>query len=97
MSFREQLEGDLGCEPVHYRKVFLDDDEASDEGGREDEASLNPRDGGPRSDEDYQGDDRYDSEESYHYSDDHEDYSDDSEPDADTIQHQTSWCEQNYI
>lgn len=85
MWISEQLEGDLGCEPVHYRKVFLDDDELSDEGGREDEASLNPREH-----EDYHGDERYDSDESYHYSDDHENYSDDSEPDADTEQRQTS-------
>ncbi|XP_055366800.1 protein FAM161B isoform X2 [Betta splendens] len=70
-----QLEADVGCEPVLYRKVFLDDEEVSDDGGKEDETSQNHCDGDHPSDS-----------ESCHYSDDHENYSDDSVHDADTTQ-----------
>ncbi|XP_044045438.1 protein FAM161A [Siniperca chuatsi] len=93
----DEEEPDMGYEPVHYRKVFLDDEDVDAdpnerEGGREeeesDETSLNRRDGedagSHRSDQDYHGDDHHYSDESFHYSDDHENYSDDSEHDADT-------------
>ncbi|XP_071359737.1 protein FAM161A [Trachinotus anak] len=96
----DQEDPDMGYLPVHYRKVFLDDDDDVDhpdqrDQGREDkesdEASLNQRDGeddsAHRSDEDERGDDDHHySDESYHYSDDHENYSEDSEHDADTRQ-----------
>ncbi|XP_059185063.1 protein FAM161A [Centropristis striata] len=92
----DQEEPDMGYKPVHYRKVFLDDDDTETDPDKRDssrdEASLNHRDGGDssshRSDQDYHGenDDEHESDESYHYSDDHENYSDDSEHDADTMQ-----------
>ena len=81
----DQEEPDMGYKPVHYRKVFLDDEAERDRGSSE--TSLSRRDGeddrGHRSDGDDHG-----SEDSYHYSDDHEDYSEDSEHDADTTQPQ---------
>lgn len=84
----------MGYEPVHYRQVFLDDEDVEvdpdEEDGGSDKASLNHRDGDDASihcpDQDYHGDDQHCSDESYHYSDDHENYSDDSEHDADTRQ-----------
>ncbi|XP_070771477.1 protein FAM161A [Enoplosus armatus] len=92
----DQEEPDMGYEPVHYRKVFLGDEDVDAdpderEGGREeeesDEASSNHRDGGDagdhHSDQDYHGDDQRYSDD---YSDDHENYSDDSEHDADARQ-----------
>ncbi|XP_029378929.1 protein FAM161A [Echeneis naucrates] len=90
---------DMGYLPVHYRKVFLNDDEDVDESdereqGKEDEqsnaASLSQSDGEDQcsrhSDDDDRGDgDRY-SDGCYHYSDDHENYSEGSEHDTDTRQ-----------
>ncbi|KAK9540812.1 hypothetical protein VZT92_003238 [Zoarces viviparus] len=71
-------EPDMGYEPVHYGKLFLDDGDA--------EATPDRRDGGsrrsPLSHRDGEDDDSRCSEESCHYSDDHENYSDDSEHDA---------------
>ncbi|XP_031732492.1 protein FAM161A [Anarrhichthys ocellatus] len=71
-------EPDMGYKPVHYRKLFLDDGDA--------EATPDRRDGGsrraPLSHRDGEDDDGRCSEESCHYSDDHENYSDDSEHDA---------------
>lgn len=83
-------EADLGYEPVHYRKVFLDDDvddPAEKEGGRadeeSDEVSSNYQDS-HHTEKDCLGDDCHYSDESYQYSDDHENYSEDSEHAADT-------------
>lgn len=69
LSISGRENADTGHQPVHYRKVFLDDEGEDDpdergRGGRED-------DDGDRG------------EDSCHYSDDHEDYSDDSEHDGD--------------
>ncbi|XP_008283199.1 protein FAM161A [Stegastes partitus] len=88
---------DMGYEPVHYRKVFLDDEDGDDEDERDegrdgeeesDKASSSHRDAedasGRCTAEDHRGDNRHYSDESYHYSDDHENYSDDSEHEADT-------------
>ncbi|XP_068451702.1 protein FAM161A [Clinocottus analis] len=92
----DQEEPDMGYKPVHYRKVYLDDGDAegtpSERDGGGSSAGASPSrggggDGGRRSgqgqghraDED---DADHDSEESYRYSDDHENYSDDSEHDA---------------
>ncbi|XP_035516001.1 protein FAM161A [Morone saxatilis] len=93
----DQEDLDTGCEPVSYRKVFLDDEDSEvDPDRREegsDEASSNHRDGDDassrHSDRDYRGEDPHYSDDSYHYSDDHENYSDDSEHDADTKQQET--------
>ncbi|XP_076584809.1 protein FAM161A [Chaetodon auriga] len=90
----DQEEPDMGYEPVHYRQVFLDDEDMEvdpdEKDGGSDDASLNHHDGDDasshRSDQDYHGDDKHSSDESYHYSDDHENYSDDSEHEADTRQ-----------
>ncbi|XP_035494407.2 protein FAM161B [Scophthalmus maximus] len=60
---------DTGHQPVHYRKVFLDDEGEDD-----------PDERGRGGREDHDGDR---GEDSCHYSDDHEDYSDDSEHDGD--------------
>lgn len=83
-------EADLGYEPIHYRKVFLDDDvddPAEKEGGRadeeSDEVSSNYQDS-HHTEKDCLGDDSHYSDESYQYSDDHENYSEDSEHAADT-------------
>ncbi|XP_029294006.1 protein FAM161A [Cottoperca gobio] len=87
----EQEEPDMGYKPVHYRKVFLDDEDVEvdtdEKAGRSGEASLPHRDSEDAcshlSDQDYRGGRHlHDSDESY--SDDHENYSDDSEHDADT-------------
>ncbi|XP_033479563.1 protein FAM161A [Epinephelus lanceolatus] len=91
----DQDEPDMGYKPVHYRKVFLDDEDVDVDtrDGGSDATSLNHRDGeeasSHHSDQDYRRNDDDDdahSDESYHYSDDHENYSDDSEHDADTTQ-----------
>ncbi len=90
----DQEELDIGHEPVHYRRVFLDDEDVevdlNERDGGSDKTSLNHHDGDEasshHSDQDYQGDDQQYSDESYQYSDDHENYSDDSEHDADTKQ-----------
>ncbi|KAK1886989.1 Protein FAM161A [Dissostichus eleginoides] len=73
----EQEEPDMGYKPVHYRKVSLGDndvDPEEKEGGSE-VTSQSLRDSedasSHHSDQDSDG--------SYHYSDDHENYSDDSE------------------
>lgn len=75
-----QEEPDMGYEPVHYRRVFLDDEdtevEPAERGGGDGEGSLSRHDG------DEVGDDGRGSDQSYRYSDDHESYSDDSEGDA---------------
>ncbi|KAM6939598.1 protein FAM161A [Xenentodon cancila] len=88
-------EADADYEPVHYRKVFLDDEDIDDtderDGGRteeeSDEASSNHQDGEDGSvhhiEEDHDGKDYQYSDESYHYSDDQENYSDDSDHDDD--------------
>ncbi|XP_078129493.1 protein FAM161A [Sander vitreus] len=96
----DQEEPDMGYKPVHYRRVFLDDEDAEadpdETEGASDKTSLNHRDGkdasghhseqDSRRDDDDDDDDDHDSYESYHYSDDHESYSDDSEHDADPTQ-----------
>ncbi|XP_028461778.1 protein FAM161A [Perca flavescens] len=96
----EQEEPDMGYKPVHYRRVFLDDEDAEadpdETEGASDKTSPNHRDGedagghhserDSRRDDDDGDDDDHDSDDSYHYSDDHETYSDDSEHDADTTQ-----------
>ena len=88
----DQEESDTGYEAVHYRKVFLDDEDMEvdpqERDGASDEASSNHRDGDDASSHhsDRDGDDKHYSDESYHYSDDHENYSDDSEHEADTRQ-----------
>ncbi|XP_037620670.1 protein FAM161A [Sebastes umbrosus] len=88
-------EPEMGYKPVHYRKVFLDDEDVEADPNEKhrgsDEVSLTRRDkedaSGHHSDQDYRGaDDDHSSDESDHYSDDHENYSDDSEHDADTTQ-----------
>lgn len=84
----------MDYQPVHYRKVYLDDEDIDDppesEEGREEESdkiSLNHQDGDDTSSchiqEDHDGGDHY-SDESYHYSDDHDSYSEDSDHDDDT-------------
>lgn len=90
----DQEESETGSEPVHYRRVFLDDEDADadpdEREGGSDEASFNRCDGedasSHHSEQEHRGDDQHHSEGSYHYSDDHENYSDDSERDADTTQ-----------
>lgn len=71
-----QEEPDTDYEPVHYRRVFLDDEdmevESADKDGGGGEGSLTQHD----------GDDGHGSDQSYGYSDDHESYSDGSECDA---------------
>ncbi|XP_070684054.1 protein FAM161A [Pempheris klunzingeri] len=70
----DQEGSDFGFEPLRYRKVFLNDEDAEvDPDEREDEASTSHRDG---------EDSRHYSDESCHYSDDHENYSDEGERDA---------------
>ncbi|XP_044197754.1 protein FAM161A [Thunnus albacares] len=85
----EQDEPDMGSEPVHYRKVFLDDEDMEVDPDKSEEEEEEDREdaGSHRSDEDYRRDDdhRY-SDDSFHYSDDHEQYSDDSERDVDSRQ-----------
>ncbi|KAK5865441.1 hypothetical protein PBY51_019709 [Eleginops maclovinus] len=89
----EQEEPDMGYKPVHYRKIFLGDDDVDPEekeGGSE-ATSQSHRDSedasSHHSDQNYHKDgDHQDSDGSYHYSDDHENYSDDSEHEADTSQ-----------
>ncbi|XP_047431979.1 protein FAM161A [Mugil cephalus] len=85
----ELEEEDMGYKPVHYRKVYLDDEDDEEtgcrDGGRQeegDEASI----AASRADEEQREDDRRDSEGSCHYSDDHEEFSDDSEHETDTRQ-----------
>lgn len=69
----------MGYEPVHYRRVFLDDEDMEVEPAEKDGGgSLNRRDG----DEASHGDGGHSSDQSYRYSDDHESYSDDSECDT---------------
>ncbi|KAL3066362.1 hypothetical protein OYC64_016340 [Pagothenia borchgrevinki] len=78
----EQEEPDMGYKPVHYRKVFMGDNDVDPEEkeGGSDATSQSLRDSedarSHHSDQDSDG--------SYHYSDDHENYSDDSEHEADT-------------
>lgn len=73
----------MGYEPVHYRKVFLDDEDVEvgpdEKDRRSAEASSDQHDGDDADAGD--GDDRHCSDERYHYSDDHESFSDDSERD----------------
>ncbi|XP_071385991.1 protein FAM161A [Centroberyx affinis] len=92
-TLSDKEESDTGYEAVHYRKVYLDDEEGETdpeerEAGREEEeeeadgAPLGRREGedaGHYSDDD----DHHDSDDSYRYSDDHENYSDGSERDLD--------------
>ncbi|XP_033944612.1 protein FAM161A [Pseudochaenichthys georgianus] len=78
----EQEEPDMGYKPVHYRKVFMGDNDVDPE---EKEGGSDATSQGLRDSEDassHHSD--QDSDGSYHYSDDHENYSDDSEHDADT-------------
>ncbi|KAM9856564.1 protein FAM161A [Aulostomus maculatus] len=78
----EQKEPGGEHEPVHYRKVFLDDEDKEEEEKEE----RDGEDAGSRcSDEDHDEDTRH-SDESCHYSDDHESYSDDDEHDVDSRQ-----------
>ncbi|TKS68707.1 Protein FAM161A [Collichthys lucidus] len=94
----DQEESDMGCEPVHYRKVFLDDEDVEvdpeEKEGGSDQASSNHCDGDDtnshQSDRDDHGGDQHYSDESYNYSDDHENYSDNSECDADTKQQEAA-------
>lgn len=78
----------MGYKPVHYRKVYLDDED------EDDAASLNASRAGEDAGShcaDKDDDDQRCSDGSYHYSDDHEDYSDDeSEHEADTRQEEAA-------
>ncbi|XP_027872183.1 protein FAM161A [Xiphophorus couchianus] len=85
-------QGEADFKTVHYRKVYLDDEDincASDndeerEEQKSDQASLNRRESEDASG--HHGDDPQYSDESYNYSDDHENFSDDSEHDVDDKQ-----------
>ncbi|XP_032419539.1 protein FAM161A [Xiphophorus hellerii] len=85
-------QGEADFKTVHYRKVYLDDEDincASDndeerEEQKSDQASLNHRQSEDASG--HHGDDPQYSDESYNYSDDHESFSDDSEHDVDDRQ-----------
>ncbi|XP_056136875.1 protein FAM161A [Lampris incognitus] len=89
----DKEEHDTGHTPVHYRKVYLDEEDlCADSEEREDpsdkyELDMEESEGEDvrhYTDDDEQSDDRHDSDDSYHYSDDHENYSDNSEQDSAT-------------
>lgn len=80
LSCSDQDDADMGYKPVHFRKVFLDDD-----GVEEDPEDASSR----HSDEEDCDDNHHDSDDGFHYSDDHENYSGESEHEGDTTQQET--------
>ncbi|KAM4749793.1 protein FAM161A isoform 2-T2 [Anableps anableps] len=99
-DYNQSDQEDADFKAVHYRKVYLDDEDincgADNEEGEEqecDQASLNHRESedasGHLTEHDSHGDDPRYSDESYHYSDDHENFSDDSEHDVDDRQQES--------
>lgn len=72
---------DMGYKPVHFRKVYLNDDGDEDDPNETETAGKDKRDEGERDNSDSQRseEDHQDSDENDHYSDDHDNYSDESE------------------